>query len=242
MENMVDVMNNKKEILQAVNVRQVFKLKDGNDFQALNNINITIYQNELVILKGRSGSGKTTLLNILGALDRPYEGNVFFNDIDLTKIDEKQRAVFRRNKIGFVFQSIALIPKMTAYENIEYALRLAKYKGDKKKRVNDCLKMVGLYGRKDHMPEEMSGGEQQRIGIARAIAHEPLIIFADEPTGALDTTTGLQVIKTLKEMINNEGVSIVMTTHDPGIMVFGDRGYELEDGEIIGKWESDNKV
>ena len=135
--------------------------------------------------------------------------------------------------MGFVFQSVALIPMMTAYENVEFALRLAKYKGDWKARVEECLKMVGLGGRMHHMPQELSGGEQQRVAIARAIAHRPKILFADEPTAELDTNTGLQVIKIFKDLIEEEGVTIVMTTHDTGLMELGDKVYQLEDGELV---------
>jgi len=122
---------------------------------------------------------------------------------------------------------------MTAYENVEYALRLAGYEGNRKERVEECLKMVGLAQRMNHMPQEMSGGEQQRVAIARAIAHRPQVIFADEPTAELDTNTGLQVVKIFKDLIQAEGVTLVMTTHDTGLMDVGDQVYELEDGVII---------
>jgi putative ABC transport system ATP-binding protein len=123
---------------------------------------------------------------------------------------------------------------MSAYENVEYALRLAKYKGNRKERVEECLKMVGLGQRMRHMPQELSGGEQQRVAIARAIAHKPKVIFADEPTGELDTNTALQVIKIFRDLVEQEKVTIVMTTHDTGLMELGDVVYELEDGEVIG--------
>jgi putative ABC transport system ATP-binding protein len=223
-------------IIVVKDLSRTFAMKDGSTFTALKNINLTIYENQLTILKGRSGSGKTTLMNLLGALDIPTDGEVLFEGISLNGLNDKARALLRRVKMGFVFQSIALIPMMSAYENVEYALRLVKYKGNRKDRVTDCLKMVGLAGRMSHMPEQMSGGEQQRVGIARAAAHCPRVIFADEPTGSLDTNTGLQVMKMLKDMTRNANITIVMTTHDPGIMALGDRGYELEDGEIIGEW------
>lgn len=225
-----------KQIIVAEHVSRNFTLKDGSIFTALKNIDLEIYENQLTILKGRSGSGKTTLMNLLGALDKPTAGEVIFEGKCLSELDDNARALLRREKMGFVFQSIALIPMMSAYENVDYSLRLVKYKGNRKERVTDCLKMVGLAGRMTHMPEQMSGGEQQRVGIARAAAHYPRVIFADEPTGSLDTNTGLQVIKILKDMTRNENTTIVMTTHDPGIMVLGDRGYDLEDGEIIGRW------
>ena len=148
-------------------------------------------------------------------------------------MDEKGRTALRRMQVGFVFQSVALLPMMTAFENVEYALRLTNYKGDRKARAIECLKLVGLSQRMNHMPQELSGGEQQRVAIARALAHSPKVSFADEPTGALDTVTGLQVVKIFKELTEKEGVTIVMTTHDTGLMEIGDVVYELEDGEVV---------
>ena len=135
--------------------------------------------------------------------------------------------------MGYVFQSVALIPMMTALENVEFSLRLVKYRGDRRARAMECLSLVGLSQRAGHMPQEMSGGEQQRVAVARAIAHRPRVLFADEPTGALDTNTGLQVVKTFKELCSGEGITIVMTTHDTGLMDIGDAVYELEDGEMV---------
>lgn len=200
---------------------------------ALKGIDMCAPQGKLTILKGRSGSGKTTLMNILGALDKPTSGQVLFEGSDIAGMDERRRTQLRRRNIGFVFQSVALIPMMNAYENVEYALRLSKYKGNYRDRVLECLKMVGLGQRVQHMPQEMSGGEQQRVAIARAIAHRPRVIFADEPTAELDTNTGLQVVKIFKELNEREGITIIMTTHDTGLMEIGDRVYELQDGEII---------
>nr|HML47498.1 ABC transporter ATP-binding protein [Clostridia bacterium] len=180
-----------------------------------------------------SGSGKTTLMNILSALDPPTEGCVWLGGRDIVAMSEGERSRLRRATIGFVFQSVALIPMMTAYENVEYALRLSRHGKGRDERVRECLRMVGLGQRMQHMPLEMSGGEQQRVAIARAIAHRPKVLFADEPTAELDTTTGLQVMKIFKELTRSEGITIVMTTHDPGLMEIGDRIYELEDGEII---------
>ena len=205
----------------------------GGDFWALKGVDVEIPRGKLTILKGRSGSGKTTLLNILGALDKPTEGEVIFDGRNIVEMSEHHRALLRRTEIGFVFQSVALIPMLNAQENVEYALRMARVKGDRTARAVECLKMVGLGARMNHMPQELSGGEQQRVAIARAIAHRPKIIFADEPTGELDTVTGLQVVKIFKELTNQEGVTIVMTTHDTGLMEIGDAVYELEDGEQV---------
>ena len=205
----------------------------GDTFWALKGVDMHVEKGQLAILKGRSGSGKTTLMNILSALDYPTEGDVFFYEENLARMGEQERNRFRREKVGFVFQSVALIPMLTALENVEFALRMAKYKGNRRKRALECLKMVNLGNRSHHMPQEMSGGEQQRVAIARAIAHRPEIIFADEPTAELDTNTGLQVVKIFKDLCAREGVTIIMTTHDTGLMEIGDVVFQLEDGEFV---------
>ncbi len=222
------------DMLKTVDVSRCFTTA-GNQFWALRDINITAPAGKLTILKGRSGSGKTTLLNILGALDKPTNGQVYLGGEDIVKLDERRRGLIRRRSIGYVFQSVALIPMMSAYENVEYALRLAGMRSGRRERASECLKMVGLGQRMNHMPQEMSGGEQQRVAIARAIAHKPKVIFADEPTAELDTNTGLQVVKIFKDLCAGEGITIVMTTHDTGLMEIGDMVYELQDGEIVGK-------
>lgn len=221
-----------ENIIVSKNVDRIFHTPSG-DFQALKDINVEIPAGKLTILRGRSGSGKTTLMNILGALDKPTGGSVLLEGKDIVQLDENARAKLRRNDIGFVFQSVALIPMMTALENVEFALRMTKYKGDLSARAMECLKLVGLSQRAYHLPQELSGGEQQRVAIARAIAHRPKVLFTDEPTGALDTVTGLTVVKIFKELTSQEGVTIVMTTHDVGLMELGDKVYELEGGELI---------
>ena len=225
-----------QNMIQARNVRRSFRVS-GNDFWALKGVDMDVPAGALTILRGRSGSGKTTLMNILGALDAPTEGSVLFDGQDIVALDDHARTKLRRERIGFVFQSVALIPMMTALENVEYALRLARYKGDRRERALECLRLVGLSARQKHMPQELSGGEQQRVAIARAIAHRPRVIFADEPTGELDTVTGLQVVKIFKDLTAQEGVTIVMTTHDVGLMEIGDAVYELDGGEVVSHGE-----
>lgn len=222
-----------ENIIVTEGVKQSFPVASGGEFVVLHDISIQIPEGKLTILRGRSGSGKTTLMNILSALDYPKAGEVIFDGNNLEKMSDAQREEFRKTNVGFVFQSVALIPMMTAYENVEFLLRLAKYPGNKRKRAEECLKLVGLGQRMHHMPQELSGGEQQRVAIARAIAHKPRIIFADEPTAELDTATGLQVMKIFRELIQKEGVTIVMTTHDMGLLEIADCIYHLEDGEII---------
>ncbi len=223
----------KDTILKAVGVTRRFPVVGADDFVAVDSVTLDIPKGCFAILKGRSGSGKTTLMNMLGALDMPSDGEILFMGEDITKWSETKREKFRREKIGFVFQSVSLIPMMTAYENVEFALRMAGVKEGRKERCEECLKMVGLGGRMHHMPQEMSGGEQQRVAIARAMAHRPGIIFADEPTAELDSATAITVINLFKEMVEKEQVTIIMTTHDTSLMGAGDVVYELEDGKLI---------
>ena len=224
----------KENIMTATGIRKGFPMAGGETFWALKGLDFEIEKGKLTVLKGRSGSGKTTLMNILSALDLPTEGKVYLEGEDITALSEKQRTLLRRRKIGYVFQSVALVPMMTAYENVEFALRLTDYRGNRKARVEECLRLVGLGNRQNHMPQELSGGEQQRVAIARAIVHKPEILFADEPTAELDTNTGRQVMKIFKDLCASEGVTIVMTTHDPGLMELADHSFQLEDGEFVG--------
>jgi putative ABC transport system ATP-binding protein len=201
---------------------------------ALKSVSIAVTPGTLTILKGRSGSGKTTLINLLGALDRPTNGRIFFQDKEITKLLESQRDEIRRLSLGFVFQSIALISLMSAYENVEFALRVAGYpQKNRRERAEECLKYVGLSKRMHHRPYELSGGEQQRVAIARAISHKPTVVFADEPTAELDTHTGLQVVKLFKSLVERENITVIMATHDPSMIDVADQVFSLVDGEIV---------
>ena len=208
---------------------------------ALKDVSVKIPEKSLTILRGKSGSGKTTLLNIIGALDAPTSGEVFFGGRNITGLSDKEREKLRRQKIGFVFQSVSLIPMMTVYENVEFALRLSNYKGDRKKRVEEGLHLVGLATWAQHMPEELSGGAQLRVALAGAIAHAPQVLFADEPTAELDTATSLAVIKLFKDLVEKQGVTIVMTTHDMSLMDAGDMVYTLTDGSVDAVEEEEEK-
>lgn len=222
-------------ILRTEELYHDFKIGDGSVVSALKNVNIEIEKGKLTVLRGRSGSGKTTLINILGALDRPTKGKVMFDGKDITKLSEGARDNLRRHDMAFVFQSVALMSGMNAFENVSFGLRLAKYPYDKRdERTRECLAAVGLDKRMTHRPSEMSGGEQQRVAIARAIAHEPRLIFADEPTAELDTNTALHIVKLFKELVAKQNMTIIMTTHDPSMMDVADKVYTLEDGEIVG--------
>lgn len=207
---------------------------------AVKDADLDIAKKNLTILRGPSGSGKTTCINMLGTLEKPSSGHITFDNLEITELSEHQKDELRRIRMGFVFQSIGLISIMSAYENVEFGLRVAGYDPrERKEWAEECLHAVGMYKRRHHRTYELSGGEQQRIAIARAFAHKPDIIFADEPTSALDTTLGLQVIKLFKELVEKEGVTVVMTTHDPNIIEIADCLYTLEDGRIIEEIRND---
>lgn len=221
------------DILLAENIYRSFKV-GSMVIDVLKGINMEIGKGTFNILMGPSGSGKTTLLNILGALDRPNTGKVIFDGQDITGMPERKRDALRRSKLGFVFQSVALVSSMTAFENVDFALRISKYNArERKKRVEECLEFVGLKKRMKHYPGEMSGGEQQRVAIARAIAHRPVLLLADEPTAELDTNTGLRVVKLFRDLVVHEKTTVIMCTHDPSMMGIADRIFTLEDGVII---------
>ncbi|MBM7565445.1 putative ABC transport system ATP-binding protein [Paenibacillus sacheonensis] len=220
-------------LLQAVNVKKVFGRGD-NAVTAVKNIDLSIRRGSMIALKGRSGSGKTTLLNLLAALDQPTEGQVYYDGRVISELPEKQRSTWRRTHLGLVFQAFGLIPLMSAYENVEFGLRIAgSNPALHKERAEQALDWVGMKSRMKHRPPELSGGEQQRVAIARAIAHRPALLLADEPTAELDSRMGLQVIKVFRDLVENLGMTIVMTTHDPGIMEIVDHVIALEDGEIV---------
>lgn len=221
------------KIIDIQNIVRKFPIAGSGEFLALDNIAGYIPRGEFTVLKGRSGSGKTTLINIMGALDRPTSGKILFEGTDLAGLDDTARDLIRREKMGFVFQSVSLIPMLTAYENVEFALRLAGRTENMEYRVRECLSMVGLEKRMGHMPQELSGGEQQRVAIARAIAHKPSIIFADEPTAELDSHTAKVVAGLFKELVAKEGITILMTTHDTSLMHVGSHLIELSDGKVV---------
>lgn len=221
-----------KNLIKTSAVSRTFPLEGGESFTALSDIQIEIPDKSLTILRGKSGSGKTTLLNILGALDVPTKGSVFMEEKEISAMTERDRELLRRKHMGYVFQSVSLIPMMTAYENVEFALRLAGSDEDRESRVRECLGRVGLVKRMHHMPQELSGGEQQRVAIARAIAHRPRVIFADEPTAELDSVSARSVLKLFRELIEAEGITIVMTTHDVSLMDAADVVYTLEEGKL----------
>ena len=208
---------------------------------ALRDINLSIMPGELTLLWGRSGSGKTTLMNLLSTLDRPTAGQILFNGRDITTLPDRACDEIRRKEIGYIFQSVALISLMSAYENVEFSLRISGYPAkERQQRAEECLNFVGLGKRMNHRPSELSGGEQQRVAIARALSHRPSVIFADEPTAELDTRMGLQVMRILCNLVEQEGVTVVMTSHDPQMGEIADQVITLADGEMIEAFRNEN--
>ena len=221
-----------EEAMKVTNLTRVFK-GAGGEFTALKNINLSIPAGKLTILKGRSGSGKTTLMNILGTLDEPTSGSVMLNGMELTTLSERKREILRRTEMGFVFQAVSLMPTMNAYQNVEFALRMAGWRMKNKARVEECLRMVGLGKRMKHMPAEMSGGEQQRVALARALVNDPQLIIADEPTGNIDPALSYEIVDLLKG-INECGTTILMVTHEHDLVrSFGGRIININKGSIV---------
>jgi len=197
---------------------------------------MTLRKSEFVAVMGPSGSGKTTLLNLIGALDRPTSGKILIDGRDMTHMSEGELTRLRRDKIGFIFQFYNLIPVLTAFENVELPMLIAgARKRERQGRSLKLLQMVGLSQRADFRPEELSGGEQQRVAIARSIANRPSVILADEPTGDLDTKTGGDVMGALRTMSKTEGVTVVVVTHDPVVAEMTDRILLMRDGMIVGE-------
>ena len=207
---------------------------DSGEVHALRGINIEVGRGQFVALRGRSGSGKTTLLNCLGGLDNPTSGKIWIHGIDISTMDEVERTGWRRERIGFVFQQMGLLPSFSAYENLDVMARLGSVsRGDRRKRILDSLERVDLLDYYDHRPYEMSGGQQQRIAIARALVTAPDLILADEPTSELDSETTHHVLAVLQDFVRRKGTSILLSSHDPIVDDYVDRIITLRDGQII---------
>lgn len=205
----------------------------GSELVILKGINLEIKSGESVAIVGASGSGKSTLLGLLAGLDEPSEGRVIVGDTDLSQLDEDGRALFRGREIGFVFQSFQLLPALTALENVMLPLELSG-QSDARKQAEHFLERVELQDRIDHYPRQMSGGEQQRVAIARAFAARPTILFADEPTGNLDSRTGSHIIDILFELNREQGATLVLVTHDQGLAGLCERRLHLDGGALVG--------
>ena len=226
-------MIKKNSLVKLSNVSKIYLMGEI-EVPALININLEIFENEFVAIIGQSGSGKSTMMNIVGCLDRPSEGEVFLANNNINKLSESDLSVLRGKTVGFIFQQYNLIPTLSAFENVKLPLELAEI-SDKEAdtRVNDILKHVGLFEKKKNLPSQLSGGQQQRVSIARCLASNPQIILADEPTGALDSNTGLEVIETLSKLWKNEKKTVIMITHDMNLAKYAQRIIELKDGNII---------
>lgn len=295
------------DIIRTEHLTKIYPSGSG-ELVVLNDLSINIPEKSLVMLQGRSGSGKTTLINILSSLEEPTSGDIIFNEKRYSEINDAEKEHLRRTSMGFVFQSVALIPIMTAYENIDFGLRVAEgipkksqaetnmtslnqpeigksvldqhsviqneasseqsdnteeeaskkdknlakkekknkkkegknkdvavesYVQEKDRRIREALRSVGLEERMTHIPSELSGGEQQRVAIARAFIHKPAVIFADEPTGALDTVAGINVVKLFRNLVEEYGLTIVMSTHDRGLLDMADVVFSLENGNLM---------
>ena len=204
-----------------------------NTVKALNNVDLEIEEGDFAAIMGPSGSGKSTLMNMVGALDTPTRGTVNFDTDDISKLTGNQLAVLRGEKVGFIFQEFNLIPTMTAEENVELPMLLrGKTKKQRRLRSSNLLEEVGLEDRKKHYPNELSGGQRQRVSIARALANDPKVVLADEPTGNLDSETGENVLELLQKLNEEEGKTIIMVTHDEHDASYADYIINIKDGKI----------
>ncbi len=219
-------------IIECKEVTRTYRLH-GNNVRALQGVTLDVQAGQMVALRGRSGSGKTTLLNIMGGLDRPTSGQVTIEGQQIGHFSDQEMTSLRRRKMAFVFQAYALLPVLSAMENVELAMRIAKMpRKNREKRAHELLELVGLGPRAKHRPFELSGGQQQRVAIARALANDPRIILADEPTGELDSVTGLQVLKLFRKIVIDHGVTVVIATHDPTINEIAHVTYQIQDGKL----------
>ena len=221
------------EVIRTENLWRVYKT-GAVEVQALRGISLQVGKGAFVALKGRSGSGKTTLLNCLGGLDQPTSGAVHMLGQNLARLSDSTLTRWRREQVGFIFQTFGLIPTLSAYENVELMLRLKGTPArERQQRTSACLDLVGVSQWSHHRPYEMSGGQQQRIAIARSLANRPQVILADEPTGELDSATAREVVALLRKIVESEQVTLLMATHDPLVDEYADRVLLLKDGQIV---------
>lgn len=219
------------EILKAINLKKTYG-KGDTEVHALDDVSLVVNKGEFLAIVGTSGSGKSTLLNMLGGLDKPDSGSVIIDDNELQKMNDEAITIFRRRKIGFIFQSFNLVPVLNVYDNIVLPVELDGKKPDKK-LIDDIINTLGLKEKLDSLPTQLSGGQQQRVAIARALASKPAIILADEPTGNLDSRTGLDVLGLLKTTCRKYNQTLIMITHNDEIAQTADRIIRIEDGRIV---------
>ncbi|MBR2284077.1 MAG: ABC transporter ATP-binding protein [Ruminococcus sp.] len=221
-------------MIQMINIIKRYYIGQPNELQILNGISLDIHEGEFVSIVGASGSGKSTLMNMIGALDRPTEGEYFLDGTDISRLNDKQLSNIRNQKIGFVFQTFNLISRTNALKNVELPMMYAGVpRKERSRRAMELLELVGMKDRYTHQPNELSGGQKQRVAIARAMANDPAIILADEPTGALDTKTGHLVMNIFHKLHKQEGKTIVLITHSPELASETERIITISDGSVI---------
>jgi putative ABC transport system ATP-binding protein len=219
-------------VIRTHGLRKVYAEGTEAEVVALHDVDMAVAHGEFVAIMGPSGSGKSTLMNLLGCLDTPSEGRYFCDGVDVATLDAEQRAVLRRDKIGFVFQGFHLLPRMDALENVAMPMAYAGVeRGERLRRAHEALAAVGLANREHHRPNELSGGQQQRVAIARALINRPPVLLADEPTGALDSKTGAEILG-LFDRLRADGHTVVLITHDPEVAAHANRIFAMRDGEL----------
>ena len=236
---MTDERNETQPIVRTQQVTRVYHV-DSRQVPALRGVDLEIGPGKVVALRGRSGSGKTTLLNCIGGLDRPTSGEVWFEGANVTRLSERKWVDLRRHRIGFVFQSHALLATYSAWENVDLMLRLAGVgRRQRQQRTEEVLALMGLTKWREHRTFELSGGQQQRVAIARAIAPRPSLLLADEPTGELDSATGQQILNLFRRIADRDGTTVLIATHDLAVDAFADTVVHLQDGRVVGEQVGD---
>jgi len=230
-----------RPLLELVNLSKSY-VSESEEINPLRNINLKIYKGQFIAVVGRSGSGKTTLLNVMAGLDKPTSGDILIQGSNITAMDENALTEIRRTTIGFIFQSFGLLPLLSAFENVELPLRISGVDYNERfNRTKEALDIVGLNPRSNHRPYELSGGEQQRVSIARAIVTKPAIILADEPTGELDSTNAKSIFGLFKDMVLEQGMTIIAATHDSSLLSMADEVKEIRDGALYEVQSTDQR-
>ena len=225
-------MRTLKTVIRVENVQKIYRMGD-NIVKAVDGVTLNVMEKEYLVVMGPSGSGKSTLMHLMGCLDKPSAGEIYIENVAVSKLNDTELAKIRNKMIGFVFQQFNLLPRLTALENVELPMIYARVPREvRKKRAKKLLKLVGLADRMNHRPTQLSGGQMQRVAIARALANEPQIILADEPTGNLDSKSGEEILKIFSEL-HDSGLTIIIVTHDPEITENGDRVIHMRDGRVI---------